>query len=451
MKKIYFLAASLMLSAGAMAQLQNGGFETWAPGVAPMTTDPHPGNWQSILIHNAGLDGAIDNDLSAFGYTITIGGTAYPTVMPTTEETTGSAEGTNHISLQTFTATTTSSTIFAASAQQFVQTNQKYPGVIFNYKSNITANDTALVYVVATGPSGGFGADHIIGVGNYFITSNQASWVLDTAAITYYYSDAIDTIEIDFISSAGAMFTNYTAPAQDGSKIYIDGVSLQALPTYADTASNIMLADISNNHNGTDLQVKFNKAANEATVSEYRIFAVEHGVSASESALSSIPGGMDLYVSVTPNGSATYTTTFTATSKVLTTGAPYTMVEDSLMDIYILSVADGTNATANSSVGSSADSIRLLSTSGIVKNQLANNEIRVYPNPASSQVNFVFENSNMASAIQVYNMTGQMMKTIEVSSMTTLSLSNFDSGMYFYHIVGKDGAVIKTDKFQVIK
>lgn len=448
MKKIYLFAASLMLTAGAMAQT-NLGFETWAPGVTPMTPVPHPAGWESAMV-GPSLPGAIDNDLAAFGATITIGGVAGA---PTTQSTAAPSEGTSNVSLQTFTISGMTggnavlNGIHGSSVSQMMGLNSKTPGVSFQYKSNLVAGDKALVFITVYGAGI---ADSVIGQAVKLISTNQAAWTLDTAKITYFSTSTIvDSIEIIF-SSCQNLLQGAPTPATDGSLLQVDDVKILAAPAYASGVSNIVATDISDNANGTDLKVTFDAAANETTVSEYRLFVIKSGYIGNWNALTSA-----YYEVVAKSGASSYTHVYTAPSICLGVSggslSPYAIKEDSLMQIYVLSVADGTIATVNQIAGPSNSIMLTSSHAGITNLSLANNEVRVYPNPARNLVNFVFENNNMATEVRVFNMTGQLINSVPVSAITTVDLNNVDSGMYIYQIVGNNNEIIKTDKFQVVK
>jgi|GEM_PF-2413010 len=453
MKKIYLFAASLMLTAGAMAQT-NLGFETWAPGNGTtQTTDPHPGDWSSPLVG----PGFIDNDIPALlgSGSITISGVAG---MPTTQQTTAPSEGTSNIGLQTFTLSGLAGPLAAyngihgSQVEQIIATSVKTAQISFEFKSNLSSSgDTALIFIEATGPSGGLGTNgDIIAQGVYEIVGDQATWTLDTVDLTYFTGAAIDTITIRISSSAASVFTSYVAPATDGGMIEIDDMKFLVPPVYASPATNIIASDISDNANGTDLQVTFDAAADETTVSEYRLFVIKYGYTANWNALPAAA-----YEVVTPTGAASYTHIYSAASICLGVSggslSPYVIAEDSVMDVYVLSVADGTNATANQIAGPDSTILTSPSTAGITNLSLASNEVRVYPNPARNIVNFAFENNNMATEVRVFNMTGQLINSVQVSAITTVDLNNADSGMYIYQIVGNNNEIIKTDKFQVVK
>ena len=448
MKKIYLFAASLMLTAGAMAQT-NLGFETWAPGNGTdQATDPHPGSWSSSLLGN----GYIDNDVPLYLGTgsITISGAAG---MPTSKQTAAPSEGTSNLQLQTFTLSGLAGPlagyngIHGSSVSQMMPLSSKIPGVSFEYKSNLVTGDKALVFITVYGAGI---ADSVIGQSVKLISTNQAAWKLDTAKITYFSTSTIvDSIEIIF-SSCQNLLQGAPTPATDGSILQIDDAKLLAAPAYASAVSNIIASDISNNHNGTDLKVTFDAAANEATISEYRLFVIKYGYTANWNALPAAA-----YEVVAKTGASSYTHVYTAASICLGVSggslSPYVIAEDSVMDVYVLSVADGTIATANQIAGPDSTVLKRPATSGITNLSLANNEVRVYPNPARNMVNFVFENNNMATEVRVFNMTGQLINSVPVSSITSVDLNDVDSGMYIYQIVGNNNEIIKTDKFQVVK
>ena len=115
------------------------------------------------------------------------------------------------------------------------------------------------------------------------------------------------------------------------------------LPIPADAATNVMGADIDDNGNGSDLRVTFNKAANENTVSEYRVMVVKSSASGSFDLAVAEAIGAANYTAVTPTGSnitAFLTAGTTDTDgDLITTLMPY--------KIFVLSVADGTVAQFN--------------------------------------------------------------------------------------------------------
>lgn len=77
--------------------------------------------------------------------------------------------------------------------------------------------------------------------------------------------------------------------------------------------------------------------------------------------------------------------------------------------------------------------------------------IRVYPNPATDILNLSFDYQN-AKEVKLYDLSGKLMSTTAlVSSETQIALNNFETGIYLYQIINKEGAVIHTSKFSVNK
>jgi hypothetical protein len=75
--------------------------------------------------------------------------------------------------------------------------------------------------------------------------------------------------------------------------------------------------------------------------------------------------------------------------------------------------------------------------------------ISVYPNPATENINFVTK-ANTISEIEIYDITGKIISSSEViNDNTTVNVSDFASGMYFYRAIDANGNVIDRGKFNV--
>lgn len=79
--------------------------------------------------------------------------------------------------------------------------------------------------------------------------------------------------------------------------------------------------------------------------------------------------------------------------------------------------------------------------------------LKVYPNPATSQINFDIQGSNEnAYEIIVYNFLGKRLNDIKnFSNRTTLNLSNYYSGIYIYQLRDQKGNLVESGKFNVIR
>jgi hypothetical protein len=79
--------------------------------------------------------------------------------------------------------------------------------------------------------------------------------------------------------------------------------------------------------------------------------------------------------------------------------------------------------------------------------------IRLFPNPATTQITFDLQKGYVRGlSIQVYSFLGKKMyEGQNVPSLVTLDLTEFNRGLYMYHLVDVSGKVIESGKFQVTK
>ena len=81
--------------------------------------------------------------------------------------------------------------------------------------------------------------------------------------------------------------------------------------------------------------------------------------------------------------------------------------------------------------------------------------VKLYPNPATSFVNFEFVNTtDKSSTIEIFSFTGKKMyeQKLNGDSKITVTLSNdYYRGLYLYKLRDRSGNIIESGKFQVIK
>jgi len=79
--------------------------------------------------------------------------------------------------------------------------------------------------------------------------------------------------------------------------------------------------------------------------------------------------------------------------------------------------------------------------------------VDVYPNPASTQVNFKVSGSGInAYGIEVYDITGKKISTNAVKdNMASINTSTYASGLYIYQVYDKSGALMNVGKFSIDK
>ncbi|CAN5751271.1 hypothetical protein BH10BAC2_BH10BAC2_07020 [soil metagenome] len=80
--------------------------------------------------------------------------------------------------------------------------------------------------------------------------------------------------------------------------------------------------------------------------------------------------------------------------------------------------------------------------------------VKCYPNPATSVINFEFP-SGVAknSVIQIYSFTGKKITDVAVSSgkITVILDNDYYRGVYVFQLRDKNGKIIETGKFQVVR
>jgi len=77
-------------------------------------------------------------------------------------------------------------------------------------------------------------------------------------------------------------------------------------------------------------------------------------------------------------------------------------------------------------------------------------QVTIYPNPASTSVNF---KSNVdAKKINIMDVTGRLMGTYDLTdNKVTIPTENYSSGIYFYHLFNANNEIISRNKFEVLK
>lgn len=78
--------------------------------------------------------------------------------------------------------------------------------------------------------------------------------------------------------------------------------------------------------------------------------------------------------------------------------------------------------------------------------------IKLYPNPATSNfITFDLQKTyDRGLSIQVYNFLGKKMyENQNVTERVTVDLSEFNRGVYIYHVRDQSGKIMESGKFQV--
>lgn len=79
--------------------------------------------------------------------------------------------------------------------------------------------------------------------------------------------------------------------------------------------------------------------------------------------------------------------------------------------------------------------------------------VKFYPNPAVSFINFEFnKNYDNSYSILIFNFLGKKIEELKVNDIKmTVSVSDFYRGVYVFQLRDKQGTIIESGKFQVIK
>lgn len=75
-------------------------------------------------------------------------------------------------------------------------------------------------------------------------------------------------------------------------------------------------------------------------------------------------------------------------------------------------------------------------------------ELQMYPNPASNEINFVYEGSSDIKTAAIYNIIGKTMAVYRVNgNSANMSLENMPAGIYILRLANAQGQLVATRKF----
>lgn len=79
--------------------------------------------------------------------------------------------------------------------------------------------------------------------------------------------------------------------------------------------------------------------------------------------------------------------------------------------------------------------------------------LKVFPNPATTQINFEVQGNNEGSyEIIIYNFLGKRINDLKnINNRTILDLSRYYSGIYIYQLRDAKGTLVESGKFNVIR
>ena len=79
--------------------------------------------------------------------------------------------------------------------------------------------------------------------------------------------------------------------------------------------------------------------------------------------------------------------------------------------------------------------------------------IKFYPNPASAVINFDYVRGyNKTYALQIFNFMGKKVYELKnTPARMNINLDDFYRGIYVFQLRDKNGSIVESGKFQVIK
>lgn len=359
MKKLLLFSVLICTGLFSQAQINNADFENWSQNTVGSTTYDSLHHWMTY------------NDLvfplaDAYGFpTILFSEGAF-------QEQPGSGGVGSALRLETVDCQLCPQAGLPTTIPAFAFFNNTYTqrpeSISFNYKYEPVNGDWGAAAFLLTSGTGAL-MDTIAGVIIPFENA-QSSWTNMTFPLSYFSAANPDSIRVSLLSSGDTLLNNLynnVPPAEVGSKLYVDDIQLNMpTPGTASPVGNILANDIANNANGLDLGVQFNAGMDETTIGEYRIFAVKEANAAAFDLTAAQAITTPDYYSQMPMGINFYQGPFTAAS---TDTDGDLIVENQPYRIFILSVADGTNATIDN-LSPMSNSVTLMPSPAVAPNQV---------------------------------------------------------------------------------
>lgn len=275
-------------------------------------------------------------------------------------------------------------------------------------------------------------AAQAVGAGNYFAQSPMGIQIYSgtyTAVSTDVDGDAIQN---------NVPYRIFILSVADGTVATTDNLSpmsnsITLMPAMAVPPATVIGADVSDNGDGTDLDIYFSQSTDEATVGEYRVMIVKSGNAGSFDLAAAQAVGSGDYVSVSPSGSDYQSTQMATTTDVdgdvIVENQPYT--------IFVLAIADGTVAGTDA-LSNPSQSVTLQNTSSINENEQS---VSIYPNPARNNVNI--QTTLTDYQLTVTTVDGKVVLNQNMNSNTSINVNNWSEGVYVFTLKNENHTITK--------
>ncbi len=417
MNKIYLSALALLAGATISAQvIINPSFENWTAG--------EPDDWTLELPADGTLDVAT----------------------PITEANalTPIPDGNSYIRLESFSVTGSTDTdfpdgIYGAAASQVFASAIKYSEFSFDTQYSLVGSDMAVVAVLAVDATGQ------AAVGQGYIELDGASTAWENHSISMTYTGVPAFYIVTLASSEEAVFGTQGVAAEKASWLAVDNFVVGPALQDAPSVTNVIASDISNNQNGSDLQITFD-IPDETNVDKYYVAVFASAYSGNNLANPEaffVANGIE----ITPNG-ANQTHTFSSSDVYYDVVGGFFEDNPIVEDVeFVVSVY---TKGATGFVGAIANSNPITLTS-IVSVTEYSKEVSVYPNPANNFVNFTVDGLENGTVV-INSITGQEVVNTTIANGTKkVNLSKLNNGVYIYTIRNQNGEIVKTNKLVVRK
>ncbi len=189
--------------------------------------------------------------------------------------------------------------------------------------------------------------------------------------------------------------------------------------------------------NASDIRVNFNKAYNEETVNEYRVFIVK-AAGADDFDIETASTNTH-FTTITPNGTLIYS--INPNEDALDTDGDVVAQGDSY-NIFVMSVADGTISQTNS-LSCKSNEITIMYTD---ITDVLNTNISIYPNPSNGSFTINLASSSNQFNVIISDITGKIIQSYtNTNNKVLVNISNNPKGIYLIKIL-ENNKIVKTSK-----